>query len=181
MSTFIQQDKAPIIRARAPNAATTHISSRPVDNFLTKEYRKRRIDTFDTWFKTAKNRSKLIENADEKGPLLDFVIAGFPKCGTTTMSANLRRVAPMPSGDFCKGLVDTVRSAYTQFPIDFSKNAEKLLRGSKCPLYIGPRLSDYSIYLPRTKVIIGIRHPVSEDVLTLFIYVACTRIKNRRS
>jgi hypothetical protein len=40
-------------------------------------------------------------NADWEGPWLDFVIAGFPKCGTTTLMATLGQLAPMPIKDVC--------------------------------------------------------------------------------
>ena len=38
-------------------------------------------------------------NPDEDGHILDFAIIGFAKCGTTSMEANLRQLAPMPVAD----------------------------------------------------------------------------------
>jgi hypothetical protein len=45
---------------------------------------------------------------DKDGPWLDFMIAGHPKCGTTTLVANLANIAPMKVKDFCSGEMSTL-------------------------------------------------------------------------
>jgi hypothetical protein len=49
-----------------------------------------------------------IYTEDNEGPWLDFVIAGHPKCGTTTLVANLAMIAPMKIKDFCVGEMSTL-------------------------------------------------------------------------
>eukprot|EP00536_Pseudo-nitzschia_multiseries_P014743 jgi/Psemu1/215807/e_gw1.762.18.1 len=81
-----------------------------------------------------------------EGPWLDFMVAGNPKCGTTTLMANLRRIAPMPVMDFCTGVTQTLRNAYLV----------------KCPRFLSQNfLLGFASVLPKTKLIVGIRHPVT--------------------
>jgi hypothetical protein len=104
------------------------------------------------------NRTSTLKvDADAKGPILDFVIAGFPKCGTTTLEANLGYYAPMPVADVCVKAHQAVYYAYNNWPQKYGE--EKILRGTKCPAYIY-NMKEFSRYLPRAKTIIGIRHPV---------------------
>ena len=125
------------------------------------EYRKTRIKNFNSWFKGNKT-DKLLPNADENGTILDFAIVGFPKCGTTTLEANLGYLAPMPIADVCTPVHQTVWYSYHNWPKTYQKDGEdKLFRGTKCPAFIqGKWLLDYSKYLPRTKLIAGVRHPL---------------------
>jgi len=105
---------------------------------------------------------KLIRDADAHGKVFDFVIAGFPKCGTTTMIENLGHVAPVPGADVCTPVHNSVYYAYVNWPVKFATAGEsKPLRGMKCPMFIdGDWLLEWSAHLPRTGVIVGIRHPV---------------------
>eukprot|EP00521_Asterionellopsis_glacialis_P008979 CAMPEP_0195286080 /NCGR_PEP_ID=MMETSP0707-20130614/3672_1 /TAXON_ID=33640 /ORGANISM="Asterionellopsis glacialis, Strain CCMP134" /LENGTH=439 /DNA_ID=CAMNT_0040345673 /DNA_START=210 /DNA_END=1529 /DNA_ORIENTATION=+ len=127
-------------------------------------YRQRRSQYFLSWYENNKT-DQLKPNADAQGPILDFVIAGFPKCGTTSMEANLGYLAPMPIADVCTPAPQTVYYAYQNWPTEFpasnhnSTNATKILRGSKCPAFIHA-MREWSHYLPRTKIIVGIRHPL---------------------
>ena len=78
------------------------------------------------------------------------------------MEANLGHLAPMPIADVCTPASQTVYYAYKLWPQKLGE--EKVLRGSKCPSLVDGSigmLQDYSRQLPRTKIIIGIRHPVS--------------------
>jgi len=121
------------------------------------DYIKNRSAMYDSWFEQGSDM--LLENADKNGTILDFVIAGFPKCGTTTVEANLAYLAPLQVGDVCTPPSQIVYYAYKSWPKKYGK--EKLLRGSKCPKYIGSEyMKSYSKHLPRTKIIIGIKHPV---------------------
>ena len=103
-------------------------------------------------------------NADKQGMVLDFAVIGYPKCGTTTMIANLGQLAPIPAADICTPLHKTVWYAYHNWPREHG--LDKPYRGVKCPAMIdsfgvgSPILRDLSKYLPRTKLIVGIRHPV---------------------
>ena len=126
-----------------------------IDN-NTQEYMKLRSDNYSSWF----GPSKLLPNADENGTIMDFAIVGFAKCGTTTMEANLGYIAPMPIGDICTPVSQTVYYSYKSWPKEHGE--EKLFRGTKCPAFIqGNWLDEWSKHLPRTKLIIGIRHPVA--------------------
>ena len=126
-------------------------------------YRQERSKHFYSWYK-GNSTDVLIKNADDKGPILDFVIAGFPKTGTTTLMANLGRLAPMDIQDICTPVHQTVYYSYMNWAKKYGE--DKILRGSKCPAYlrIGASKSNwlvaYSKYLPKTKLIIGIRHPM---------------------
>lgn len=131
------------------------------------EWRKHRKEIAGSFFEEGTVRGKLLVNADAMGPVMDFAIVGFPKCGTTTMEANLAYLAPMPGDqDICTPVHQTVYYSYVNWPEHFSSNSypngtEKLLRGTKCPAIISDGwLKDWSLYLPRTKLIIGIRHPI---------------------
>uniref|UniRef100_A0A7S4N7M9 Sulfotransferase domain-containing protein n=1 Tax=Odontella aurita TaxID=265563 RepID=A0A7S4N7M9_9STRA len=84
------------------------------------------------------NERLLINDADANGTIMDFMIAGFPKCGTTTMSANLGRIAPMPAGDICTPVSQHVWYAYHNWPnrrsSDYIPGGEhRYWRGVKCP------------------------------------------------
>jgi hypothetical protein len=111
---------------------------------------------FSSWFEN-NGTGNLKIDADAKGPILDFVIAGFPKCGTTTLEANLGYYAPMPIADVCVPATQAVYYAYKNWPK--SHGQEKILRGTKCPKYIY-NMKEISRYLPKAKTIVGIRHPV---------------------
>jgi len=89
---------------------------------------------------------------------LDFAIVGWPKCGTTTMEANLGAIAPLPIADVCATLEGQVHYSYINWPKEYGVN--KILRGTKCPQFIDKVLDDFSKFLPKTKLIAGIRHPV---------------------
>lgn len=128
-------------------------------------YRQERSKHFHSWFEGNNNSTdKLLKNADKNGPILDFIIAGFPKTGTTTLMANLGTLAPMEVADICTPVHQTVYYSYVNWP---KKHGEdKILRGSKCPAYLQVGASKdnwlvgYSDHLPKTKLIIGIRHPM---------------------
>lgn len=129
------------------------------DYFNTEEYRKERVKHFHSWY--VGNKTKfLLPDADKNGPILDFAIVGQPKCGTTTVEMNLGKYAPMPVADICTPSAQTVYYSYKNWPREFGYN--KTMRGTKCPKFTDSNfVKDYSKHLPRTKMIMGIRHPVS--------------------
>lgn len=131
--------------------------------YISNEYRRDRINHYESWFEPD-DQGKLRPNADQNGPILDFAVIGFPKCGTTTVEANLGRVAPLPIADVCTPVHQTVYYAYHNWPRDFGNNeseSKMVMRGTKCPAFINDSwLLEWSKYLPRTKLIMGIRHPV---------------------
>jgi len=155
-----RQDKPPIISKKSIGLkaiiGTTHNYTEmigPSNN----DYMKNRSAMYDSWFEQGSDM--LLENADKNGTILDFVIAGFPKCGTTTVVANLAYLAPLSVSDVCTPPSQITYYAYKSWPKQYGN--QKLLRGSKCPKYIGSEdMKLYSKHLPRTKMIIGIRHPV---------------------
>lgn len=104
---------------------------------------------------------------------IDFLIAGHPKTGTTTLVANLAKVAPMKVKDFCAPKPSTILNfVVRKWPVKFPEimdgpnkyvsDKSLMLVGSKCPQFIGnpELLSRYTLSHPRMKLIIGIRHPV---------------------
>jgi hypothetical protein len=105
---------------------------------------------------------------DKDGPWLDFVIIGNPKCGTTTLMANLGHLAPMPVDDICVGPGRTLKLAYHEWPQEYGGNLSKsivdnntVLRGSKCPRHINDwGIRAFATTFQKTKFIVGIRHPV---------------------
>jgi hypothetical protein len=107
--------------------------------------------------------------------LLDFAIIGFAKTGTTSMlrhlSEELTHMLPSEScglADENNGIAKLVKDMYA----DRSKRLEiaeingeildELPRGIKCPQDISSEFSmhNYAKYFPKTKLIVGIRHPV---------------------
>ncbi|KAL3913885.1 MAG: hypothetical protein SGARI_000423 [Bacillariaceae sp.] len=139
-----------------------------------------RTQNFKPWWEEAqlfKGRKfeKFRSNTDVDGPILDFVIAGFSKSGTSSLLANLGQIAPMPLKDVCAKAEYIVKAAYGEWNEQYGWDGEnlgndshhqeqqKFLKGSKCPRYIGSELQllqGFSNALPNTKLIVGIRHPV---------------------
>jgi len=110
---------------------------------------------------------------DKEGPWFDFMIAGHPKTGTTTLVANLGKVAPMKVKDFCTTRPSTLlHYLFDAWPRKFPEILDEpdryipdrslQLSGSKCPQFISSPelLSRYTLSHPRMKLIIGIRHPI---------------------
>ena len=147
------------------------------------EWRRRRVekDVFDGFFAELEDRNEIrkeekkkkaqngtgvfLPNPDRSGPILDFAIAGFPKCGTTGMMRTLAAVTTMPANtDVCTPVVPTVYYSYINWAIDFGAGAnnyteDKPLKGSKCPAWLEGYLEEWAM-LPKTNLIVGIRHPV---------------------
>lgn len=106
--------------------------------------------------------------------LLDFAIIGFPKTGTTSMLRHLSEITHMPPSESCSltdntGITKLVKDMYS----DRNKRLEVIdkngdvfddsqLRGLKCPQDLSSDVSlhNYAKYFPKTKLIVGIRHPV---------------------
>ncbi|KAG7354910.1 hypothetical protein IV203_004266 [Nitzschia inconspicua] len=136
------------------------------------------VSTFDSGTTTtvsAKHATKYFRSievksvyVDDEGPWLDFVIIGNPKCGTSTLMANLGHLAPMPVKDVCSGPGKTLRLAYQEWPTAHAENLTQsivdnntLLRGSKCPRHISDwMIKAFAANFQKTKFIVGIRHPV---------------------
>lgn len=102
---------------------------------------------------------------------LDFSIVGFPKTGTTTLLRHLSKVTDALPAEHC-GLVTNntatlLKDIYDDRArrLETLKNSEEMkehFRGLKCPQDISSDWSmhNYAKYFPRTKLIIGVRHPV---------------------
>jgi hypothetical protein len=139
------------------------------------EWMKNRTAHFNSFYEIPFDQGvdeKLHMPADNLGPVLDFLVAGFPKCGTTTMMANLASLAPMPmEQDVCTPPRRTVLYAYKNWPKKYGQlkhnndrtvttisNSGKLFRSSKCPMFIEEGwVEEISQFLPKTKLIVGIR------------------------
>ena len=152
-------DKKIVPRSHNRKDATHNIQNHTIGS-KQNDYLSNRPLHFDSWHKEGSD--KLLPDADANGTIIDFVIAGFPKCGTTTLEANLGYIAPIPIADVCTPVHQTVHYAYKNWPQTYTKEGEvKLYRGTKCPAYIhGTALKEWSHHLPRTKIIVGVRHPV---------------------
>ena len=74
------------------------------------------------------------------------------------MKENLDTIAPMHKGDACLPLQQTIQNAYKSWPNQYN-NRTKILRGVKCPKQI-TSLNAFSQYIPKTLIIVGIRHPI---------------------
>ena len=104
--------------------------------------------------------------------LLDFAIVGFAKTGTTSMLKHLSEITHMPSSESCglsdENIVKFVKDMYSdrskRLDIEEKNGHEfhEALRGLKCPQDISSEVSmhNYAKYFPKTKLIIGVRHPV---------------------
>lgn len=101
-------------------------------------------------------------------PKLDFLIAGFPKCGTTTLvyafaahnetDISQRERCDIGGANLADG------SAYaklTEVVWELSPD-QKIKRGVKCPISLRTHrtLSLLTRHSPETKLIFGVRHPV---------------------
>lgn len=130
-------------------------------------------ELYNSWFVNSTDGKGLIlpESADGGstggGPILDFYVSGFPKCGTTAIMRTLATVTTMPAEeDVCTAVQNTVYYAYHNWANKYGNgagvyNETKPLKGSKCPRTIeGPDLDALGRLLPKTNLIIGIRHPV---------------------
>ena len=156
-------------------------------------FTKNKNSTMDITTKNPKSSrdTKLLRHhadADVPGAILDFLIVGSAKTGTTTLMDNLSHLAPMPPAkDICYSPENIIQMAYKSwpeqynsslFPISFSfssfntssqsqqqqrrSGSQLSLKGNKCPSLLGlPMLKRYAQCLPKTKLIIGIRHPIS--------------------
>ena len=98
--------------------------------------------------------------------LLDFAIVGFAKTGSTTLSRYLRALGvSMLSEECCYLVVDKTakltRLVYQELSHDTSER--RMPRGLKCPQDLSSDLSlpNYERFFPNTKLIVGIRSPLS--------------------
>lgn len=146
------------------NEVVTFEKEESVD-FTSEEYMKNRYENFNSLFKTwfeGNSTNKLVENADEKGPIIDFAVVGYAS-STNSVVSNLASIAAMPVGDTCTPPSQTVFYAYKLWPEKWGE--EKLLKGTSCGATMGSGnaspLKNWSVLLPRTKLIIGIAHPVN--------------------
>ena len=133
-------------------------------DFTSEEYRKNRYENFNSLFKTwfeGNSTDTLVKNADEKGPILDFAVVGYAR-STMAVVSNLAGIAAMPVGDTCTPPAQNVYYAYKHWAVKYGE--EKLLKGTSCGATMASGnaspLKEWSELLPRTKLIIGIAHPM---------------------
>ena len=110
--------------------------------------------------------------------MLDFAIIGFPKSGTSFLKKYLNQTneAFVYHREFCikkpsdlKRFVETYHELHVRFQQQQqqqqqSKQNNNTIRfGLKCPgvLYRSYDMKIYKTYFPNTKLVVGIRHPVS--------------------
>merc|ERR1712150_422456 len=98
----------------------------------------------------------------------DFYIVGFPKCGTTTLLYAFQKHndTAIPSHEFCtleKKSYDLTKAVdEMKIALQEMRGSAKLKRGFKCPMGIrdGLGIQRLGKYSPKTKLIVGVRHPV---------------------
>jgi hypothetical protein len=94
-------------------------------------------------------------------PLLQYGIVGFGKCGTTTMHHLLRRHDELQSlpAEMWRLHQNKLSRFLWKLHADLPLN---LSRGYKCPsdIFMRPSLEAFRDKLPKTKLLIGVRHPV---------------------
>ncbi|KAL9188930.1 hypothetical protein ACHAXT_011420 [Thalassiosira profunda] len=102
--------------------------------------------------------------------LLDFAIVGFPKAGTTFLKDHLNRTSEtfVFERELCmkhpSDVADFVRIYHSlHMRLKQPKHPKTLQFGLKCPgvLYRAHDIHFYEQYFPQTKLIVGLRHPVS--------------------
>ena len=94
--------------------------------------------------------------------LLNFSIAGFPKCGTSTMMEYLEKspYTKVSQKERCELGTDRqaklVRTFYEEIP------EGPYIRGLKCPRDLENRfaMEKYQKYFPNTRFLVGMRHPI---------------------
>jgi len=100
---------------------------------------------------------------------LDFVIAGFPKCGTTTLVYAFRDHEETDVGSkekcaFTSPQISDSRAVqrmYMESLLELNQSPD-MKRGMKCPTGIknADSIERLHMHSPQAKVIIGVRHPV---------------------
>lgn len=123
---------------------------------------------FDNGSLSPNNRSHTTEHDG-----IDFFIAGFPKCGTSTLVYTFKEneETEMPDTEYCSiGRRDrphefAIDGLKTMMKKEYSKPSEtgkRLLKGMKCPSSIRyiKSVERLEMLNSETKVIVGVRHPV---------------------
>lgn len=123
-------------------------------------YLQSRKHDFDSWFE-GNATDVLLKPADSKGPILDFAIAGYNKVAED-LSKVLSTLAPKPDGNVCTPLSKTVWYAYNSWPEQYGSSKE--MRGTQCMTYMAAGhenpIKEFNEFLPKTKIFIGIKHPI---------------------
>lgn len=124
---------------------------------------KTRDAQFNSWFEGDETTTdKLLENADQAGPILDFFIMGNNHC-TGDLTKSLMHVTAMITAEVCTPVHKTVWYSYQTWA-KAEGNENKPLRGSHCSSFMGSgndaNAVDFSQHLPKTKLLVGIKHPI---------------------
>jgi len=94
--------------------------------------------------------------------LLDFAIVGFPKCGTSSIMYHLKNHSQIDI--FGDERCDLAYNKQVLLSQDLYQNmSHKKCHGLKCPMDLestGLSLRNYHQFFPRTRFLVGIRHPV---------------------
>jgi hypothetical protein len=98
---------------------------------------------------------------------LDFFVAGFPKCGTTTLLKTFEahnETAIHPEEECSLAMVRSDDEAYGRLMKNLNEASSdpNVKRGIKCPvgLYTSASIERLQDWFPDTKLILGLRHPV---------------------
>lgn len=139
-------------------------SSNKTETKVDLKYMKSRKIHYRSWFRKNKEDTLIID-ADNNGPIIDFAVVGFSH-NTMSIATSLANLAPMPLSDekSCTSIESLVMNAYQTWPSKYGD--EKLFKGVHCENIMSlnsesfKQIKELSKHLPKTKLIIGIRHPV---------------------
>mmetsp|Transcript_11518 Transcript_11518/g.24551 ORF Transcript_11518/g.24551 Transcript_11518/m.24551 type:complete len:531 (-) Transcript_11518:122-1714(-) len=107
-----------------------------------------------------------IQEGTDLSGFLDFSIIGFPKTATTSILRHLSDLTDSLPKEHCDLVVNDTVKLLTNIFDDHAQrdksSSEKRLIGIKCPQDVSAEWSihNYAKYFPKTKLIVGIRHPV---------------------
>lgn len=101
-------------------------------------------------------------------PKLDFFIAGFPKCGTTSMlyAFKANSETAVVKDELCSvgdsGLSDSDAFDSLDLQLSLLPQDPSIKRGIKCPIGISNAvaLERLDLHSPEAKLLVGVRHPV---------------------
>jgi hypothetical protein len=130
-----------------------------------------------------------MKKANAKAPVkqkLDFIIAGFPKCGTTTLLYALKahKDTDIASSERCAvanmGLSDEQALEVLNDSAAELSSSPRIKRGIKCPTILRSykTIARIERHSPSAKFVVGLRHPI--EMLESFYNYRVTEIYNNK-
>jgi hypothetical protein len=145
---------------RSHGNMTISVTASPLDSSSKNDFNPLRRPPMDSVLRFH-SRNTSWELIGDPRPLLDFAYIGHSKCGSSTIKYWLRAHDQISmKGEeriLWDGLISAIQNMYKTFP-----NDERRLQGYKQPndIYRKDSLEILKTYFPKTKLIVGIRHPI---------------------